>query len=80
MRHVGLVDHKADINFGCALGDHVDIHIGNGAEDAGNDARRVADVLAYQANNGLSAGIFHVCQLGQVSGDGGNGFVGINRK
>jgi len=69
LRHVGFIDHKADINLGRSLGDHLDIHIGNGAEDPRRNSGCVDNVLPHQANDGFSACILHIRDLGQIGGD-----------
>ena len=48
------------------------------AENQGRDARRVAQVLAHQTDDGFAAFIFYVGELGEIGGQRGNRLVGVN--
>ena len=53
--HIALFDHKADVNFGRALGNHANVHcsFGDRIEHAGRNARLPMNVFANQTNDGL---------------------------
>src|ERR1700732_2854805 len=78
VRHGFLINHKSYINLRRALGDHVNVGVRDGAEYLGRDPRRALNIFAHQANDGLAAFIFHVGQLGQISSDGRDGFIGVH--
>ena len=76
--HVVFVNHKTDVNLRCALRDHAHVDVGNAAEYLAGDARLLAQTFADQANNGLAAAVFHVCQFLQIAGNGWNGLAAIH--
>src|SRR5712692_2728017 len=78
--YVVFVDHKADVNLRCALGDHAYVDICDRAEHLAGDSWRFAYIFAHQADDGFAPRIFHVGQLLQIGGDGRDGLIGINGK
>ena len=55
MRHVGLFDHEADIDFRSTLGNHADVNASRRhiIKDIGSNARLSVNVVANQANDRL---------------------------
>src|SRR5579864_5651077 len=78
LRDVVFVDDEGEVNFGCALGNHAHIDVTQGGKHAGSNARGAADVLAHQADDRFAALIFHIGDFGQVGGEVGDRFVGID--
>ena len=67
---ITLVGDKCKVNLGCALADHVDVGIADGAEQAARDARRELQVIADDADNGFLALDVHLAYLMEVALDG----------
>src|SRR6185369_3695961 len=63
--------HKRQVDLGSALRNHSDLDIGQFAENSGRNAGSVAQILPYQADDGLPAFILYVGQFGQVGGQRG---------
>src|SRR2546430_9718392 len=47
-------------------------------EYQGRDARRLAQILAYEADDGFAAFVFYVGQFGEIGGQGGNCLIRVD--
>src|SRR5215831_2764722 len=70
-------DHEGQIDFRCALGNHANLYVLQDAENLGGKTGSVAQALADEADNRLSAFVFHVSQLGEVGRESGDRLIGL---
>src|SRR5258708_3831893 len=60
--HIALLDHEADIDFRCALGNHADVYSGfsDDVKDTGRNAGLSVNVFPHQADDRLLVFASHI--------------------